>query len=225
MESTDMWLLRLNARQQLGVCLAAVLATAGVAGCTTGTSDAGSARNPDKVTYLTAFSVFGRETYMFTAKEKGFFAKRGIDVDIQAGNDASENLRILASGRAQFSANDLSGVMILQGQGKYTDEVRAVAAIQQHTLNSIMVPASSTINRPRDLEGRTLAGAPGATPQLLFPAYAKLAGFDPGKVRWVNAAPAQTLAVLASHQADGIGQFTVAVGTVTNAAGPVRVLP
>lgn len=152
------------------------------------------------------------------AKEKGFFARRGIEVDVQAGSGASNNLRILAAGGAQFSANDLSGVMILQADGKYADEVRAVAAIQQQTLNSIMVLDGSGIREPKDLEGKTLAGPPGATPQLLFPAYAIRAGFNPNAVTWQAVDASQTPAALASGRVHGIGQFTVAKGTVEKAA-------
>jgi NitT/TauT family transport system substrate-binding protein len=213
-----MVILRLRPRTQAAICLIAVLAAAGSAGCSNDDDGSGTQRPVDKVTYLTAFGFFGRESYVYVAKDKGFFAKRGIEVEVQAGSGASNNMKILAAGGAQFSANDLSGVMILQGDGKYRDEVRAVAAIQQQTLNSIMVLGSSGISQPKDLEGKTLAGPAGATPELLFPAYAVRAGIDPKKVTWQPVDASQTPAALASGRVHGIGQFTVAKGTVEKAA-------
>ncbi|MEV0392088.1 ABC transporter substrate-binding protein [Polymorphospora rubra] len=212
------------ARRAGTAVLAGLLAV--TAGCTGG--DAGEGvREVDKVTYLTAFASFGREAYAWVALEKGFFRDRGIEVEIKPGQGSADNLKLLAAGQAQFSANDLSGVMITLGQGDYQGDVRAVAAIQQRTLNSITVLESSGITTPADLVGKRVGGVPGGAPMLLWPAYAKLAGIDPGSVQWVNAPAQQTPGLLAAGRVDGIGQFTVARGTVEKAAQgrPVHLLP
>ena len=49
-----------------------------------------------------------------------------------------------------------------------------------------------------------LGAAAATVNQLLFPAYAKLAGFDHPKVTWVNAAPPQVPALLASGRVDAV---------------------
>jgi NitT/TauT family transport system substrate-binding protein len=205
----------LSPRRQLAVCTVVVLLAS--AGCDA-PDDRAPERSVEKVTYLTAFGSFGREGFAYVAKAKGFFAERGIDVDIQTGQGATSNLQLLAAGRAQFSANDLGGVWILQGNGKFPD-VRAVAAIQQRTLNSIMTLEQSGIARPADLVGRKLGGTAGATPELLWPVYAKLSGIDPRSVTWRHMAAQQTPVALAAGTVDGIGQFVVASGTVEKAAG------
>jgi len=196
------------------VCLAAVLLSGSA--CDPG-GDKPLEGGPDKVTYLTAFGSFGRESFAYIAKEKGFFAARNIQVDIQAGQGATNNLQLLAAGRAQFSVNDLSGVWILQGTGKYP-QVRAVAAIQQRTLNSIMTLEKSGITSAKDLPGRTIGGTAGATPELLWPVYAKLTGVPPSSVTWLHMPAQQTPVALASGTVDGIGQFVVASGTVEQVA-------
>jgi NitT/TauT family transport system substrate-binding protein len=209
-----MVLLTLRPRTQVAICLIAVLAAAG---STTGCSadeDGTTPKPVDKVTYLTAFGLFGRESYVYVAKEKGFFAKRNIDVDVQAGSGASNNLKVLAAGGAQFSVNDLSGVMILQGAGKYRDEVRAVAAIHQQTLNSIMVLGQTGVRTPKDLEGKTLADTPGSVVRNLFPTYAKLANIDYTKVKWQDGQAAELIGTLATGKVDGIGQFVVGRPTI-----------
>jgi NitT/TauT family transport system substrate-binding protein len=172
----------------------------------------------DEVTYMTAFGSFGREGYAYVAEAKGFFAKRNIKVSIQPGQGSTSNLQLLAAGKVQFSTNDLAGVWILQGNGKHP-EARAVAAIQQNTLNSIMTLEQSGITSAKDLVGKKIGGAPGAAPQLLWPAYAKLTGVDPESVTWVGMQAQQTPGALASGNVAGIGQFVVASGTVEKAAG------
>jgi NitT/TauT family transport system substrate-binding protein len=193
--------------------LTTVLLTAGCSGSEDSGGDAAAGQSTDKVTFLTAIGAFGREGYAWVAKEKGFFSKRNIDIDIQPGKGATFNLTQVSSGNAQFSANDLSGVWILQGQGKYP-EIRTVAAIQQGTLNSVTVMADSGITSARDLVGKTVAGAAGASPLLLWPAYAKTAGVDPAAVTWRPAEATQLIPLLTQGKVDGVGQFVVASGSV-----------
>lgn len=203
---------------------AALLVLIAAGACDSDRDPAGGA--PDKVTYLTAVGAFGRESYAWVAKEKGFFAKAGIDVEIRNGSGTTENLALLASGRAQFSANDLSAVMIVLGNGRYRSDVRAVAAIQQRTLNSVTALSGTGIDTPADLSGRTIGGVQGGAPWLLFPAYAKLAGFDPNSVKWIGVEAAQMPKLLAAGRVDGVGQFVVARPAAEKAAGrPAVVLP
>lgn len=223
----------LRVRSVLAGCLAAVLMFA-TGGCT---EDAKGDKNTgpvDKVAYLTAFGMTGREGYVIVADKKGFFKKRNIEVSIQAGNGAGDNMTKLASGVAQFSANDISAVMSLQGNGKLKAPVRAVAAIQQLTLNAIIVMASSGITQPKQLEGKKIASPANSAPQLLFPAFAALSSnsnepasrLDPSKVTFINLAAPAVQPALVAGQVDGIGQFTVSAGTVSKVAGgkPVNVL-
>jgi NitT/TauT family transport system substrate-binding protein len=198
---------------------AAALAVVLAAGaCDSGGGEPATAE-PDKVTYLTAVGAFGRESYAWVAKEKGFFADAGIEVEIRPGSGTTENLGLLASGRAQFSANDLSAVMIVLGNGRYRADIRAVAAIQQRTLNSVTALSGTGVNTPRDLSGRTIGGVRGGAPWLLFPAYARLAGLDPATVKWVGAEASQMPKLLATGSVDGVGQFVVARPAVEKAAG------
>ncbi|BCJ65714.1 ABC transporter substrate-binding protein [Polymorphospora rubra] len=211
-------------RRAVAVVVVGLLAV--TAGCTTGTP-AKAPDGVDRVTYLTAVASFGREAYAWVALEKGFFRDRNIEVEIKPGQGSADNLKLLAAGQAQFSANDLSGVMVMLGEGNHKGGVRAVAAIQQRTLNSITVLRESGITVPADLVGKKIGGVPGGAPMLLWPAYAKLAGIDPASVQWLNVPAQQTPATLASGKVDGIGQFTVARGTVERAAQgrPVHLLP
>lgn len=188
---------------------------------------AASADAVDKVSYLTAVGAFGRESYVWVAKEKGYFAEAGIDVTILSGAGTTENLALLTAGKAQFAANDLSAVMVKLGGGDFRHDVRAVAAIQQRTLNSITTVSSTGIAEPRDLSGRTLGGVAGAAPWLLFPAYAKLANVDAARVTWVPSPAANLPKLLAAGKVDGVGQFVVARSSVEKVAGgrTVVVLP
>ncbi|WP_221326898.1 ABC transporter substrate-binding protein [Actinoplanes sp. L3-i22] len=208
-------------RRFTGAMLAVILL---LAGC--GNDDTDDQKQTDKVTYLTAFGAVGRDAFAWVAQEKGYFRDAGIDVTIQLGAATGENLKVLAAGRAQFANLDLTGTWILAGKGQYRD-VRAIAAIHQQTLVSIVSLEGYGVTKPKDLEGKQLGAATGSVNQLLFPAYAKLAGVDPAKVKWVNAPPAQLPALLASNRVNALSTFLIGAKGLSKAAGgkPTVVLP
>lgn len=175
-------------------------------------------KSVDKITYVTAFGAAGRDAFAWVAQEKGFFRDAGLDVTIQLGAATGENLKILSAGQAQFANVDLIGAYILAGKGTYTD-FRTIAAVHQQTLVSIISLEGGGISSPKDLEGKTLGAATNSVNQLLFPAYAKLAGVDPNKVSWINVAPPQVPALLASGKVDALSTFLIGRAGIEKAAG------
>ncbi|MFC4146250.1 ABC transporter substrate-binding protein [Micromonospora mangrovi] len=198
---------------------AAALATALalVSGCGSD-SDKSDAKAPngaalEKVTYLTSFGNFGRDSYAWVAKEKGFFKDAGFDVEIKPGQGTGSVIQTIVGGQADFGPIDLTGGLLQFGNGQAKDFV-AVAAIQQRTMAAIVSVEGKNIATPKDLEGKKLADAPSSVVKNLFPTYAKLAGIDASKVTWVNGEPATLIGTLASGSVDGIGQFVVGQPTV-----------
>jgi NitT/TauT family transport system substrate-binding protein len=194
----------------LAATLAAVL-TVGVAGCgddDKNEANAGANGKIEKITYITAFGAVGRDALAWVAKEKGYFKEAGFDVDIQLGTGTDGNLAKLTANTAQFGSLDLTGVLINQGNGKFKN-VKAIGAIHQQTLVSIMAPQDGTIKSPKDLEGKKVGMATASVNQLLFPAYAKLAGIDPGKVTIQDVPNTGLAAAVAANQVDAVSTFLI----------------
>ncbi|MFI9639613.1 ABC transporter substrate-binding protein [Micromonospora sp. NPDC051925] len=199
---------------------AATLATALalVSACSGGSDPADAAKGGDgksleKVTYLTSFGNFGRDSYVWVAKDKGFFKEAGFDVEIKAGQGTNMVIQTIVGGQAQFGPIDLTGGLLQVGNGQAKDFV-AVAAIQQRTMAAIVSVEGENIATPKDLEGKKLADTPGSVVRNLFPTYARMAGVDYTKVTWVNGEAQTLMGMLASSQVDGIGQFVVGQPTV-----------
>ncbi|SCG14152.1 NitT/TauT family transport system substrate-binding protein [Micromonospora echinofusca] len=199
---------------------AAALATALalVSGCS-GDSDSGADAKSgngtalEKVTYLTSFGNFGRDSYAWVAKEKGFFKEAGFDVDIKPGQGTGAVIQQIVGGQAQFGPIDLTGGLLQVGNGQAKDFV-AVAAIQQRTMAAIATVEGKGIASPKDLEGKKLADTPTSVVRNLFPTYARLAGVDASKVTWVNGQAQDLMGMLGSGTVDGIGQFVVGQPTI-----------
>src|SRR5438067_275823 len=164
----------------------------------------------DRVTYLTGLGAFGREAFAWVADAKGYFRDAGVQVRIVPGAAGDENLKKIAAGAAaaQFGVVDASGAFIRAGHDGF-GPFRLVAALNNQTLIAIMSLLGRGIMIPADLRGKTIAQAEGAVVKTLFPGYARLAGVDPSKVRWVEVAATALPALLASGQVDAIGQFVV----------------
>ncbi|MEU6716091.1 ABC transporter substrate-binding protein [Nonomuraea sp. NPDC046802] len=176
-----------------------------------------SNRPLEKVTYLTSFGNFGRDSYAWVAKDKGFFREAGLDVDIKPGSGTGDNLSKVEAGAAMFTPVDLTGLLLARGN-KGAQSITVVAGIQQRTMAAIISLEGNGVAAPKDLEGKKLADSPGSVVRSLFPTYAKLAGIDATKVTWVNGAPANLIGLLAGGTVAGIGQFVVGEPTVESVA-------
>ncbi|NYF55277.1 ABC transporter substrate-binding protein [Micromonospora purpureochromogenes] len=198
---------------------AAALATALalVSACSSGSDDSdakgGDGKALEKVTYLTSFGNFGRDSYAWVAKEKGFFKEAGFDVEIKPGQGTGSVIQTVVGGQADFGPIDLTGGLLQLGNGAAKDFV-AVAAIQQRTMAAVVTVEGKNIATPKDLEGKKLADTPTSVVRQLFPTYARLAGVDASKVTWVNGEAQTLMGTLASGTVDGIGQFVVGQPTV-----------
>ncbi|HET6478862.1 MAG TPA: ABC transporter substrate-binding protein, partial [Actinoplanes sp.] len=190
------------------------------AGCSDDSADGdgGNGASLEKITYLTSFGLFGRDSYAFVALEKGYFKEAGFDVEVKPGAGSGENIKSIVAGQAQFTPIDLTGGLIAAGGKDKTSGFTAVAAIQQRTMAAIIALEGSGINRPKDLEGKTITDQPGSVVRTLFPTYAKLANVDDKKVKFQNGKAQELIGLLASGKTQGIGQFVVGKPTVESVA-------
>jgi ABC-type nitrate/sulfonate/bicarbonate transport system substrate-binding protein len=97
----------------------------------------------------------------YVAKDKGFFAAEGLNVDIQHVTTPGDNFPLLASGRVQFSTAD-AGEVLNHRAGDPSLPLVSVALIGQTGQQGFAVLANSGIQTPADWVGKT-AGYKGDT--------------------------------------------------------------
>jgi len=205
-------------KNSLTTSAAVAVALLAIAACgSTSSADSGSSgKETTSVSYLTGFNTFGRDAYAYVAKEKGYFADEGLEVDINPGTGTVDVLKLVAGGRADFGVGDFSTMVVTIPQENLP--VRVVAAIHQKSLAAIVTLEKNGIAEPKDLEGKTIGDQPGSTNEVIFPVYAKEAGVDASKVKFVPSAPPALPQLLASGRVDAVGQFVVARGLIESAA-------
>jgi len=120
---------------------------------------------------------------LFIAKDKGYFAAEGLDVDIHPPADPATILQTVAAGRDDFGINYQTGVLIARQEGV---PVVSIAALVQHPLNSVMTLKDSGITEPKDLAGKTVGwpGIPDNEP--LLDTMLKSQGLSLSDVEMVN---------------------------------------
>lgn len=203
------------------VMLLALVLGIALAGCGGGQNEgnAGGSGGEDltSVKYLTSFGTFGRDAYVYVALDKGFFSDVGLEVDVSPGSGTADVMKLVSAETADFGTGDASTALITEANQDLG--LTAIAAVQQRSLAALLALEGSGIENPEDLAGKTLADTPGSTNRILLPFYAERAGFDSESVEFVPASPPDLPKLLASGQADVIGQFVVGEPLIEKAAG------
>jgi NitT/TauT family transport system substrate-binding protein len=221
------WYRCLTQKQQLAVCLTAVLLS--LAACEA--SEPEQTAPADEVTFLTGAGYIAAQGYGFVADAKGFFTEENLKVEVRPGNAGESNMQLLRAGEAQFAAIEYSGAIQRAAAGQF-DGVHCIAVLNEKTTNALMALASSGIRTARDLPDKTVAVIPGSAPKILWPAYAglvtpKMSDQEIRSVRFVDAPANQLATFLAAGKVDAIGQFAPGLPTVTAVAkgAPISVIP
>jgi NitT/TauT family transport system substrate-binding protein len=176
----------------------------------------------DKITFVTDYGLYGRHAYYFVAMEKGYYARENLDIEIVRSQGSANTIKQVANGTAQVGFADAFAVVL----GRANDDipVKLVAMIYPKPPHAVYVLKESGIARPKDFEGKTLADTAFSSVPKLFATYAKAAGIDAGKVKWIAVNSDALPGMLTTRRVDGIGQFTVGEPLLAAAAAPKEVL-
>src|SRR5262245_27828319 len=68
-------------------------------------------KEAEKISLMTSFRVYGADAPFFLAREKGYFAEQGVDLENVEGTGSSNTAKLVASGAAHVGLVD-GGVVI-----------------------------------------------------------------------------------------------------------------
>jgi NitT/TauT family transport system substrate-binding protein len=121
----------------------------------------------DKLTVQMAFYPQGPQAYLFLAKEKGWFEKAGLDVDMLDGRGSNYSMQVISSGHADIGEGQLAPIAAAREKGA---RVKVVAEWFKTDGPSVIVPKDSAIQSPADLKGKkAVLIASGPWPPILDP--------------------------------------------------------
>ncbi|MFB1049957.1 ABC transporter substrate-binding protein [Paraliobacillus sp. JSM ZJ581] len=97
-------------------------------------------------------------TYLYVAKEKGYFEEEGLDVTFQFPANPTDPLTLAAAGKVTMGMYYQPDV--IQAVANEGIPVKSVAAVVRSPLNHIVFRSDDPINNPKELEGKKV-GYPG----------------------------------------------------------------
>lgn len=119
----------------------------------------------------------------YVARERGYFAEEGLEVEIFTPGDPSTVLQTVASGRDDFGITYQTDLLIARQEDV---PVVSVMALVQHPLNSVMALESSGISTPADLVGKKIGWPALPSDELLLGSILKSEGKTVADVELVN---------------------------------------
>jgi NitT/TauT family transport system substrate-binding protein len=153
------------------------------------------------VNFVLDWIIGGRHTGWFAALHKGYYDEEGLAVKISRGFGSGRGIKRAVGGQADISFNDIATAIL--ARAREGAPLKAVMVSYTKHPSAIFTHKKYNIKTPKDLEGATLADSAGSTNVLLFPAFAKSAGFDANKVKWVLVAPNAKMSVFIADKVQG----------------------
>jgi NitT/TauT family transport system substrate-binding protein len=155
------------------------------------------------ITIRLDFIVGGNHAAWFVASEKGFYAKRGLNVTIQPGTGSADTIRTIAAGGADVGFANVSTAIVGRSRGTPIVSVAQLGYIAV----TILWREETDIKTVKDLEGKSWAISPGQAQWFLLPALARINNLDFKTIRIEETAPPLQPAALLAKKADFITMF------------------
>lgn len=123
-------------------------------------------------------------SFLYVAKEKGFFKEEGITVTIQFPTNPTDPLNLAASG--QVTLGFYYQPEVITARANEGVPVKSTGAIVRSPLNHVVFKHDSSIETPKDLEGKKVGYSGIPLNEALLKTMVKKDGGNSDKVEMVN---------------------------------------
>jgi putative hydroxymethylpyrimidine transport system substrate-binding protein len=108
---------------------------------------------------------------VYVARENGYFAEQGIQVEIISPSETSDALKLAAVGNVDLAVSYQPQTIIAAGQGL---ALKVVAPLVRHPLTTLLFLADNGIEHPTDLSGRKIGYTVPGLMDVLLEAFASI---------------------------------------------------
>lgn len=158
----------------------------------------------DKMTVLLDWFVNPDHAPLFVAKEKGFFAARGLDVELIAPSNPNDPPKLVAAGQADIAVSYQHQHQMQVDEGL---PLVRIATLIATPLNSLLVLEDSKITKLADLKGKTIGYSVGGFETALLKVMLEKEGLKLEDVKLVNVNFSLSPSLLAGQTQGVIGAF------------------
>ena len=157
---------------------------------------------PTPVKFALDWVVIGTHLPYSAALASGFFKDNGLDVTIDRGYGSGDTISKVGNRLYDFGYADAN--LVMKWNHDNPDQPVVLVYLTYDGGQSSITVRRSAATEPKQLQGRLIGAPPGDNTRLLFPVYARAAGFDPAKVRWASAQPNIENTMLFRGDVDGL---------------------
>lgn len=157
------------------------------------------AQRKAKVTLTEDWILYGAQVPEILAREKGYYAQEGLEVEIVRGYGPGDTVKRVSAGRSEFGRSAAISDILGRASGA---KVKIIAVPMLTPPFGVTYLKSSGIGKPKDLEGKKLGAPAAAAAYRMFSPFARATGVDLAKVRVVNMDPGALVPSLAAKSID-----------------------
>ncbi|MCB8823178.1 ABC transporter substrate-binding protein [Microvirga rosea] len=158
----------------------------------------------DKVNLVLNWVPTADHAPYYYAKAQGWYDEANIDLTIETGKGSGVSAQRVGAGTSEIGISDLATSLLARGKGA---KLVAVMAIYANSPQGFYWLKSSGIGGPKDFPGKKIGNPPGDASRIMWPAFAKQVGIDPGSVSFVNVSPQAKVPSLKSRAIDITSDF------------------
>jgi NitT/TauT family transport system substrate-binding protein len=166
-----------------------------------GLAMAGEAAAGEKVTFRMNWYWGGIHAPFALAKERGYFEKVGIDVEILEGKGSATTVQLVGNKSDMFGWAD--GVTLALNASKGVP-VKAVATILNMLPYAVVSLEEKNIRTAKDLEGKSLAITPGDGLTQTWPAVVAANNLNADRIKLIHMDPKAKIPAVTEGRADAL---------------------
>jgi len=159
-----------------------------------------------KATFLFDVQPYSKHALFYPAVEKGFFAKRGLDIAFNAGKGSADVAQKVAAKGAEFGFVDAGSAVLARGRGM---PLKLTGMVHYKNMMCVIGFSEPPLTKPKDLEGRKLAANAGDAVRTGFMAIAKPNGVDISKIDFVTVETSNKRPLLFAGKLDACCDYAV----------------
>lgn len=164
----------------------------------------GSSHAADKLTVYLDWFVNPDHAPLIIAKEKGFFAQKGLEVDLIAPADPSAPPRLIAAGKGDIAISYQPQLHVQVGEGL---PLMRIGTIAETPLNALVSLKSGKVQSIADLKGKKVGFSVGGFEDALLAAMMKTHGLALKDVELININFALSASLISGNVDAVIGAF------------------
>ena len=157
-----------------------------------------------KLDFILNWVPGGDHAPYYYAKRMGWYAKEGIDLNIEPGKGSALATQKVGAGANPIGLADLGGVLVAKGKGA---DLVAIYNVYANSPQGMYWLKSSGIKGVKDFVGKKIGNPAADGARTMWPALAKANGIDPKSVTWVNIDANAKLAALKGKSIDVTTSF------------------